>query len=64
MWVIIYMAKGIKLAEKLKIAIENEGIIVKILPVYKKKKEQDNYYKITVPALEAEEAKEIIMTLL
>lgn len=64
MWVMIYMARGIDKAQQLKEAIESEGIIVKILPVYKKKDEQDNYYKITVPALEAEEAREIVMDVL
>ena len=61
MWVVIHMAKGLNQAEKLKSAIEGEGIIVKILPVYKKKSDEENYYKITVLALEAEEAREIVM---
>lgn len=64
MWVIIYMAKGMMQAEKIKIAIENEGIIVKIIPVYKKKNEQENYYNITVLAMEAEDAQEIVMKVL
>jgi len=64
MWVVIHMAKGLKQAEKLKSAIESEGIIVKILPVYKKKNDEENYYKITVLALEAEEAREIVMAIL
>ncbi len=61
MWVVIYMAKGIKQAEKLKNAIEYEGLIAKIMPVYKKMSDEENYYKIVVLAVEAEEAREIIM---
>lgn len=61
MWVVIHMVKGQKEAERIKAAIEKEGIMVRILPVYKKIDQDENYYKITVLEVEAEEAREIMM---
>lgn len=61
MWVVIHMVKGRKEAERIKEVIEKEGIIVRFLPVYKKMDEEENYYKITVLEVEAEEAREIMM---
>ena len=64
MWVVIYMAKGITQAEKLKNAIQSEGFIAKIMPVYKKTSDEENYFKIVVLEVEAEEAREIIMDIM
>jgi len=61
MWIVVYMAKSRAITEKIKTLLEQEGILVKLKPVYKKYGEEDNYYEILTLESEAEEAQEMIL---
>lgn len=60
MWTVVYMAQNKDMAEKLKGILETEGILVKLNPVSQKEK-NDNYFEISVPEGEVEEAHSIII---
>ncbi len=60
MWTVVYMAQNKDMAEKLKSILEEEGILVKLSPVNQKEK-NDNYFEVSVPEGEVEEAHSIII---
>lgn len=61
MWIVIHMAKSSAVTDGIRALLENEGILVKVKPVYKKMSREENYYEILVLESEAEEAREIII---
>ena len=60
MWTVVYMAQNKEMAEKLESALEDEGLLVKVNPVSQKEK-NDNYFEVSVPEGEVEEAHSIII---
>ena len=58
MWTIVYMAKNMELAQRLKEALYEKNIIVMVRPI---NKEQTTGYEILVPGAEVEEALGIII---
>ena len=60
MWTVVYMAQNKEMAEKLESALEAEGILVKVNPVSQKEK-NDNYFEVSFPEGEVEEAHSIII---
>lgn len=60
MWTVVYMAQNKEMAEKLKAILEAESILVKLNPVNQKEK-NDNYFEVSVPEGEVEEAHSIII---
>lgn len=60
MWTVVYMAQNKDMAEKLKSILEVGGILVKINPVNRKEK-ADDYFEVSVPEAEVEEAHGIII---
>ena len=60
MWTVVYMAQNKEMAEKLESALEDEGLLVKVNPVSQKEK-NDNYFELSVPEGEVEEAHSIII---
>lgn len=60
MWTVVYMAQNKDMAEKLKSVLEEGGILVKINPINRKEK-ADDYYEVSVPETEVEEAHGIII---
>ena len=58
MWTIVYMAKNIELAQRLKDVLSEHNIIVMVRTI---KKEQTAGYEILVPGAEVEEALGIII---
>ncbi len=61
MWTVIYMVQSMEDAEKLKMLLENENILVKIRPVTKAAEGEANAYEILIPETEKEEAHKIII---
>lgn len=60
MWTVVYMAQNKEMAEKLKSVLEEGGILVRINPVSRKEK-TDDYFEVSVPEAEVEEAHGIII---
>lgn len=60
-WIVIHMARSQREAQRLSDKLTDEGILVKLKPVYKNKSEQENYYELMVLSSEAEEAREIFL---
>ena len=60
MWTVVYMAQNKDMAEKLKLILEEGGILVKINPINRKEK-ADDYFEVSVPETEVEEAHGIII---
>jgi len=60
MWTVIYMAQNKEMAEKLKSILEESGILVRINPISRKEK-ADDYFEVSVPESEVEEAHGIII---
>jgi len=60
MWTVVYMAQNKEIAENLRAILEEEGILVKLNPISQKEK-NDNYFEISVPEEEIEEAHSIII---
>ena len=60
-WIVIHMARSPREAQRLSDKLTDEGILVKLKPVYKNKSEQENYYELMVLSSEAEEAREIFL---
>ena len=44
-WIVIHMARSQREAQRLSDKLTDEGILVKLKPVYKNKSEQENYYE-------------------
>ena len=47
-WIVIHMARSQREAQRLSDKLTDEGILVKLKPVYKNKSEQENYYELMV----------------
>ena len=60
MWTVVYMAQNKETAEKLKSILEESGILVRINPISRKEK-ADDYFEVSVPEAEVEEAHGIII---
>jgi hypothetical protein len=60
MWTVVYMAQNKEVAEKLKSILEEGGILVKLSPINHKEK-ADDYFEVSVPESEVEEAHGIII---
>lgn len=61
MWIVVHMVQSRQKAQTVKEALEGEGFLVKLNPVYKNTPEQDNFYELMLPASEAEEARQVMM---
>jgi len=60
MWIVIHMAKSLRLAKSVHDLLTSEGFLVRIRPVYRTLGEEDNYYELKVPESEAEEARQVL----
>ncbi|NLM72978.1 MAG: hypothetical protein GX184_02970 [Clostridiaceae bacterium] len=60
MWTVVYMAQNKEVAEELKSILEEDGILVRINPISRKEK-ADDYFEVSVPESEVEEAHGIII---
>ena len=60
-WIVIHMARSHQEAQRLMQKLTDEGILVRLKPVYKNKSEQDNYYELMVLQSEVEAAREIFL---
>lgn len=58
-WIVIHMAHSQQEAHRLSQKLSDEGILVRLKPVYKNRPEQDNYYELLVLRSELEAAREI-----
>jgi len=61
MWTVVYMAQGKDIAEKIKEALEKEGLLVKLRPISKVTDEESTGFEVLVPESEVEEAHSIII---
>lgn len=59
--VVIHMVRGLDAAQRISQRLKDEGLLVRIRPVYKTLGEADNYFEIKVLASEMEEAREILV---
>ncbi len=60
MWTVVYMAQNKEIAENVKGILESLGLLVKIDPINRKEK-ADDYYEVSVPEAEVEEAHGILI---
>ncbi len=61
MWMVIHMAKTLAIAQAARERLESEGFLVKLAPVYRKLRDEENYFELMVPELEAVEARQVLM---
>ncbi|MFO7294966.1 MAG: hypothetical protein FWJ59_07225 [Caldicoprobacter sp.] len=61
MWVVVYMAQGKEMSDKIGALLTKEGFLFKIKPIYKNVDPENNYYKIMVPKAEASEAQKVLI---
>ena len=61
MWTVVYMAQSKEIANKLQDLLTDEGILVKLRPISKKRDNNDNYFEVLVPESEVEEAHSVII---
>lgn len=61
MWMVVHMAKSETTAERVKESLAEEGILVKIRPVYRSVSSQENYYEIQVLQSEMQEARKVLL---
>jgi len=61
MWIVIHMAKSLRLAKSVHEMLTSEGFLVRIRPIYRTLSEDDNYYELRVPESEAEEARQVLL---
>lgn len=60
-WIVIHMERSQLQAQRLSQKLMDEGVLVRLKPVYKNKSEQDNYYELLVLQSELEAAREIFI---
>ena len=60
-WVVVHMAKSMETAKRLEQKLVEEGVLVRLQPVYKNRSDQDNYFEILVLHAEADVAREIFL---
>lgn len=60
-WIVIHMERSQQEAQRLSQKLMDEGVLVRLKPVYKNKSEQDNYYELLVLRSELEAAREIFI---
>jgi menaquinone-dependent protoporphyrinogen IX oxidase len=61
MWTVVYMAQSKEIANKLQDLLTEEGILVKLRPISKKRDNDDNYFEVLVPESEVEESHSVII---
>jgi hypothetical protein len=61
MWRVVYIAQTKPIADHIKDLLSTEGFLVKLKPIYKNIREEENYYEILVPQTEAQEVHNILM---
>ena len=61
MWIVIHMAKSLRLANTVHDLLTGEGFLVRIRPIYRTLGEEENYYELRVPESEAEEARQVLL---
>lgn len=60
-WIVIHMARSQQEAQRLSRKLSDEGVLVRLRPVYRNRPEQENYYELQVLKSEAEAAREIFL---
>ena len=60
MWIVIHMAKSLRLAKSAHDLLVSEGFLVRMRPIYRTLGEEENYYELKVPESEAEEARQVL----
>ena len=61
MWIVIHMAENTAAAERARTCLEEEGVLVRLRPVYRKAATEENCFEIQVLQSEAEEARAILL---
>ncbi len=61
MWIVIHMAKSLALAQALQKLLAEDGFLVRISPVYRAVRDEENYYELMVLQSEAAEARQILV---
>lgn len=61
MWTVVYIAKSMAIAEKIRQLLENDGLLVKIRPIVKNADNADCSCEVLVPESEVEQAHGIII---
>ena len=60
-WVVVHMARSADKAHQMEAALQAEGVLVRLKPVYKNRNDQDNYFEILVLHSELDAAREIFL---
>lgn len=61
MWTVIYMAPNREMADKIRVLLSDEGLLVKLRKVNRCGKKKQVFYEIPVLESEAEEAHNILL---
>ena len=60
-WVVIHMAHSRQEAARLTQMLSREGVLVRLKPVYRNRREEENCYELLVLRSEAASAREIFL---
>ncbi|MGI5849597.1 MAG: hypothetical protein ACOX8Q_06000 [Christensenellales bacterium] len=61
MWIVVGMANSKKMANSMQMALESEGILVKISNISSKTKRNSDTYEVLVLESESDSAREILL---
>ena len=61
MWIVMHIARGKALCDRLVSLLEANGILVNVKPTYKNMPESQNDYQIRVLKSEAEQARSVLI---
>ncbi len=61
MWMVVHMAKSETAAEKVRAYLAEEGLLVRVRPVYRSVPSQENYFEIQVLQSEVQEARALLL---
>lgn len=61
MWIVMHIARGKEACARIREALEREGVLVKVKPLYKSASEADNEYQICVLKSESGQARSILI---
>ena len=61
MWMVVHIAKSQVAAENIRDSLTEEGLMVRLRPVYRERSSEENYYEIRVLESESREARAILL---
>lgn len=60
MWIVIYLAQNRKMADKIEMILNEEGMLVRVKQISKNLENDEGIFEVLVPKGEGDEAREIL----